>query len=76
MATEIKDGYTNAVVGVIKYVSDDAVALVECDDPFVHYTVPVKVSNADYARNLVDLHVCVFEGTVHRLPNLDQESIF
>lgn len=76
MATTVREDYTNAVVGVIRFVSDDAVALVECDDPFVHYTVPVKVTNEDYAKMCVDLHVCVHEGVVHRLPNLDSDPIF
>lgn len=72
MATIINDNYTNAIVGVLTFVNDDGVCLVECDDPFVHYVVPTVVSNVDYATLCVDFWVCIHDGILYRLPELDQ----
>lgn len=65
MATLVNDNYRNAVVGTLIFVNDDGVCLVECDDPFVHYTVPVMVSDPSEAMVCVDMRVCVYEGEVH-----------
>lgn len=67
MSSTIMTNYTNATVGTLQYVSDDGVALVMCDDPFVAVTVPIKISNVDDAMILVDQFVCVYEGKVGRL---------
>lgn len=72
MASVVKEDYMNAVVGVLVYANASGVCLVECDDPFVHYTVPVTVTNGDYATLCVDFWVCVHDGILYRVPELDQ----
>lgn len=67
MSSIIMTNYTNAVVGKLQFVSDDGVALLECDDPFQLVTVPVKISNVDDAMILIDQFVCVYENKVGRL---------
>lgn len=71
MASIVKYDYQNAVVGVLVYASPSGVCLVECDDPFVHYSVPVQVSNSDYATLCIDFWVCIHDGILYRIPELD-----
>lgn len=71
MATLINDNYSNAIVGVLTYANDDGICLVECDDPFVHYTVPITVSNPYYATLCIDFWVCIHDGILYRIPELD-----
>jgi hypothetical protein len=67
VATIINTDYRNAIVGVITHVSTESVVLVECDDPFVHYTVPVIIDNRDEAMFLVDQLVCIHDRIVRKL---------
>lgn len=61
----INTRHFNAVVGVLKYVDDGGVALVECDEIFETITVPVRVMNHADAMLLVDRTVCVFDSNVY-----------
>ncbi len=61
--------YRNATVGIVRYVGADNVTLVECDDTFVVYSVPMILSEtqAMIASVYIDRWVCVHEGKVHPL---------
>lgn len=72
MATTISADYKNAVVGYVTAVTAEHVVLVECDDPFVHHTVPMMVDNKDDAMFLVDTRVCVYDGVVYPLPERNE----
>lgn len=67
MGTRIDTKYSNAVVGIVKYVNHDGVVVLECDDPFDHVTVPLCVGDADAietAMFFVDKLCCIHDGKV------------
>lgn len=66
----INTRHLNAVVGVLKYVDDGGVALVECDEIFETITVPVRVMNHTDAMLLVDRAVCVFDSIVYPMNDI------
>lgn len=59
--------HMNAVVGVLRYVNDDGVVLVECDEVFETVVVPSRIINAPDAMMLVDRVVCLHDSKVYQL---------
>jgi hypothetical protein len=61
--------YMNATVGVVRYVGDDGVTLIECSDPFTTTSVPMILdkTQAMIASVYIDQWVCVHSGKVYPL---------
>lgn len=59
--------FRNAIVGILLYVNNDGIALVECDEVFQVIVVPVRIINGDDAQQLVGSSVCVFDSTIMRV---------